>query len=145
MEKKHVHLLIVEDNMGDAQLVKKALEEIDNVVFIIHHLSHGREIIQYLSNNISKEEIPDLILLDLNLPGKNGITILEEIKNDDNFKHIPVIIYTSSDSKKDILDSYRSYASGYITKDFDYKQIVEKLSGMSHFWTKVVHLPDNND
>jgi CheY-like chemotaxis protein len=135
---KNIHILLVEDNEGDVLLTTEALLESDMPI-VVHHVKDGWEAIQYLNkaNGYSKELMPDLILLDINLPKVNGHEVLRVIKTDNHFKHIPVVILTSSSSEKDKLEALQQHASSYFTKPSsmeDFKQIVQSLeSFMSTF------------
>lgn len=133
-----IEILLVEDSEGDILLTKKALErgKINNNLYIARD---GEEAIQYLKD--SKNTRPDLILLDLNLPRIDGREVLKMIKSTDSIKRIPVIILTTSDSEKDILDTYDSYANGYIVKPVDMSQFFGVVSQIENFWFTVVKLP----
>lgn len=128
---KNIHILLVEDNEGDVLLTTEALLESDKPI-VVHHVKDGWEAIQYLNkaNGYSKEIMPDLILLDINLPKVNGHEVLRVIKTGNEFKHIPVIILTSSSSEKDKLEALQQHASSYFTKPSsmeDFKQIVQSV------------------
>jgi CheY-like chemotaxis protein len=85
--------------------------------------------------------LPDLILLDLNLPKKSGREVLEEIKQDDTLRHIPVVILTTSQAERDILESYRLRANAYVSKPVDLEQFLQVVSAIEHFWLQIVRLP----
>jgi CheY-like chemotaxis protein len=128
---KNIHILLVEDNEGDVLLTTEALLESD-MPLVVRHVKDGWEAIQYLNkaNGYSKELMPDLILLDINLPKVNGHEVLRVIKTGNEFKHIPVIILTSSSSEKDKLEALQQHASSYFTKPSsmeDFKQIVQSV------------------
>nr|WP_294900227.1 response regulator [uncultured Pedobacter sp.] len=114
--KKHVKILLVEDNEGDVFLITEALIE-GGVINEIDVARDGQEAIEYLEEKKNASAfLPDLILLDINLPRKNGLEVLKYIKADDNFKRIPIIMLTTSSSEIDINESYKNYANCFITK-----------------------------
>lgn len=139
---KIVHILLVEDNEGDILLTKEALAEsrINNRLSVVRD---GAAAIDFLQNTArqNKQELPDLILLDVNLPKKNGHEVLSFIKNDESFKHIPVIILTTSSSEKDVLTSYNNYANSYITKPIDVDNFLKVVISIENFWISIVQLP----
>lgn len=139
---KIVHILLVEDNEGDILLTTEALAEsrINNRLSVVRD---GAAAIDFLQNTArqNKQELPDLILLDVNLPKRNGHEVLSFIKNDESFKHIPVIILTTSSSEKDILTSYNNYANSYITKPIDVDNFLKVVISIENFWISIVQLP----
>lgn len=145
IKNKMAEILLIEDNPGDVRLTKEALK----VGKIINHLttiSDGEDAIKYLQgkSGADKNSLPDLILLDLNLPKVSGREILDKIKSDEHLKHIPVIILTTSKSEEDILKSYQSHANCYITKPVDYDQFIEVVRKMEDFWFTIVKIPHKN-
>ncbi len=138
---KSIHILLVEDNEGDIILTKEAFEE-KRIVNKISVAKDGKEAINLLNHfiTISKNELPDLILLDINLPKKNGHEVLFEIKNNDQLKHIPVIILTTSSSKQDIMLAYKNYANCYITKPVDLSEFINAISSIENFWFEIITL-----
>lgn len=140
---KPIEILLVEDNPGDVRLIEEALKE-GKVRNILHVVGDGVEAITFLQKQGEYSEIPrpDLILLDLNLPKKDGREVLAEIKADDNLKRIPVVVLTTSQSEKDILKSYDLYANCYITKPVDLDKFLEVVKSIEDFWLTVVKLPD---
>jgi CheY-like chemotaxis protein len=139
---KPVDILLVEDNPGDVRLTKEALRDakVLNKIFVA---KDGVEAMEFLrmEGSFADKSMPDLILLDLNLPRKNGREVLAEIKNDPKLKHIPVVILTSSDSDEDILKAYDLHANCYITKPVDLSGFVEIMHSMEEFWFTIVKLP----
>ncbi|MEO6253422.1 MAG: response regulator, partial [Ferruginibacter sp.] len=123
---KAIHILLVEDNEGDIMLTTEALEEgkIANKISIV---KDGKHAIDFLNKkgDYENETLPDLILLDINLPKKNGHEVLQYIKHDDGLKQIPVIMLTTSSSEKDILESYKNYVNCYITKPVDVNDFIK--------------------
>ncbi len=139
---KFFEVLLVEDNPGDAQLTKIALEE-GKVRINLNVVEDGVEALLYLRKieNYSTATHPDLILLDLNLPKKDGREVLTEIKTDEALKRIPVVILTTSQSEEDILKVYNLNANCYITKPVDFERFVKIVQSIEHFWFTIVQLP----
>lgn len=137
-----IDILLVEDNPGDARLTQEALREgkVYNTLYVVED---GEEAISFLQRTGEYTDCPkpDLILLDLNLPKKNGIEVLREIKKDDELKLIPTVILTTSNAEEDILASYSLYANCYITKPVDLPQFYEVIKSVEDFWFTVVKLP----
>lgn len=141
---KSVHILLVEDNEGDIYLIKEAFEQI-KLVNNISVLKDGEKAIQFLlkTDSFRDAETPDLIILDVNLPRKNGHEVLEFIKKDETLKLIPVIILTTSSSDKDIRRSYENYANCYITKPVEVDAFLNTIISIEDFWINIVKLPSN--
>ena len=135
-------VLLVEDNPGDAQLTKIALEE-GKVRIDLNVVEDGVEALLYLRRigKYATATQPDLILLDLNLPKKDGREVLEEIKADEALKRIPVVILTTSQSEEDILKVYNLNANCYIPKPVDFERFVKIVQSIEHFWFTIVQLP----
>ncbi len=139
---KSIHILLIEDNEGDIILTREALEQANksNTIAIARD---GKEALDYLNktgafiNSVS----PGLILLDVNLPKKNGIEVLRYIKAEEGLKHIPVIIFTTSSSEKDISDCYNSHANCFITKPVEATDFTEAIAQIEHYWNGFVRLP----
>ena len=143
---KEVKILLVEDNEGDIVLTLEALKEakINNVIQVV---KDGEEALQYLrkQERFSNMETPDLILLDINLPKLNGKEVLAEIKKDEDLMIIPVVILTTSDSEKDILESYQYHANCYITKSVDFQKFMDVVRTIKDFWIDIVQLPNKKN
>ena len=141
-EVKKVEILLVEDNEGDVGLVEEVFKEakIRNNIYVAED---GEEAMLFLNKEGQFSDVPrpDIILLDLNLPIKDGREVLEEIKNDDNFKRIPVVVLTTSKSEEDVLKSYDLHANSYITKPVDFDQFIKVIKSIEDFWLDVVKLP----
>jgi CheY-like chemotaxis protein len=137
-----VDILLVEDNPGDVRLTKEALRDA-KVLNEIYVAKDGVEAMEFLNKKGSFKEapIPDMILLDLNLPRKDGREVLAEIKKDPKLKHIPVIILTTSKADEDIVKSYNLHANAYITKPVDLNRFVEIIHALEEFWFTIVKLP----
>lgn len=140
--RKPVHILLVEDNEGDILLTTEALEE-SEIASKISVVRNGKEALDWVFKRHQHEnsEAPDLILLDVNLPLKNGHEVLQAIKSDDTVKHIPVIMLTTSSSEQDINLSYQYAANCYITKPVEVRDFLNAISTLCRFWVKVVTLP----
>lgn len=139
-----IHILLVEDNEGDIVLTLEALEEakIFNNVSVVRD---GHQAIEFLEKNgkYYDSEDPDLILLDINLPKKNGHEVLTFAKNDPRFQHIPIIMLTTSSSEKDINSSYRNHANCFIVKPVDADNFLKVIRDIENFWVSIVKLPKN--
>ena len=137
-----VEILLVEDNPADVRLTREALNEA-KVMNTLHVVSDGVEALEFLHNEggHAGNPIPDLILLDLNLPRKDGREVLAEIKADPRFKRIPVVILTTSKAEEDIIHSYDLHANAFITKPVDLAQFMKVTVAVEHFWLAVVTLP----
>jgi len=138
MKTQVAKVLLVEDNPADIRLTQEAFKK-----FRIHNklevVRDGVEAMEYLHNQ--ENEMPDIILLDLNLPRKNGLEVLKEIKADDKLKIIPIIVLTTSDNSNDINESYKNYASCYITKPVSMMEFVKAIEKFKIFWFSLVKLP----
>lgn len=139
---KPVEILLVEDNPGDVDLTLEALESsrIRNTLSVA---VDGEEAMAFLrrSGKYAGVSRPDLILVDLNMPKRDGREVLAEIKADDDLKRIPVVIMTSSDVEKDVLESYNLHANCYIKKPLDLHQFIRVIKGIEDFWLTIVILP----
>jgi len=137
-----IEILMVEDSPSDAQLAIEALQaaKISNR---LSHVEDGVEALQFLRRQGPYRDAPrpDLILLDLNLPRKDGREVLEELKQDPDLKVIPVVVLTTSRSEEDVLRSYQLHANCYITKPVDFTQFMNVVKSIEHFWLTVVTLP----
>ncbi len=137
-----IHTLLVEDNEGDICLAIEALEQWQNRNKI-SVARDGKEAIDFLekSGAYENEEMPDLILLDVNLPKRNGHEVLQYIKQSDQLKHIPVIMLSTSSSEKDIFQSYENYANCFITKPAELETFFKVVAGIESFWILIAKLP----
>ena len=139
-----IEILLVEDNPGDADLAREALEgsKLHNA---LHVVGDGVEAMDFLRRKGKHADAPrpDLILLDLNLPKKDGREVLAEIKGDADLKRIPVVILTISKDEEDILKSYNLHANCYITKPIDLSQFLKVVKSIEDFWLSIVKLPPN--
>ncbi|HUU09776.1 MAG TPA: response regulator [Phycisphaerae bacterium] len=139
---KPAEVLLVEDNPGDARLTQEALKE-GKVLNVVHVASDGEEALKFLHREGPFADMPrpDLILLDLNLPKKDGRQVLAEIKADPDLMRIPVVILTTSKAEEDILRTYNLHANCYITKPVDLEQFLNVVQSIEDFWLAVVQLP----
>lgn len=140
---KPVNILLVEDNEGDIMLTQEALEESEMPVNLMV-VRDGHEAILFMKkgNGYEKMPEPDFVLLDINLPKKNGHEVLHYIKTDAERKHIPVIMLTTSSSPTDIRKSYDNYANCYVIKPLEVGQFMEVVNMVESFWINMVQLPN---
>ncbi len=141
-----IDILLVEDNPGDVRLTQIALRD-SKIKNRINVVNDGVEAMAYLRREAkyADQPMPDIILLDLNLPRKNGREVLQEIKEDDVLRRIPVVVLTTSDDEKDILATYDLHANCYITKPVDLSRFVEIVKSIEYFWLTIVKLPPAAD
>jgi CheY-like chemotaxis protein len=139
-----IEILLVEDSPADVRLTFEALKE-EKIYNNLHVVTDGVEAIAFLrrEGKYAKAVRPDLILLDLNLPKKDGREVLKEIKSDDDLKAIPVVVLTVSKSEEDILKSYNLHANCYINKPVDLNQFMKVIRSIQEFWLTIVKLPTN--
>jgi two-component system, chemotaxis family, response regulator Rcp1 len=139
---KAIDILLVEDNPGDADLAREALEnsKLHNRLNVV---DDGEKAILYLNQQgiYAGMPRPDLILLDLNLPRKDGREVLADIKADDSLKLIPVVILTTSQAEEDVLKTYNLHANCYVTKPIDLNQFLHVIKTIENFWLSIVVLP----
>jgi chemotaxis family two-component system response regulator Rcp1 len=141
-ESPPVEILLVEDNPGDYRLTKEALHE-GKVYNNLHWAKDGVEAIEFLKRRGKFANVPrpDIILLDLNLPKKDGREVLSEIKQDGDLRSIPVVILTTSKAEEDVLRSYDLHANCYVTKPVDLDKFIVVVQSIDRFWLTVVTLP----
>ena len=137
-----VEILLVEDNPGDVRLTQEALKE-GKVYNNLHWAKDGVEALEFLQRQGQHANAPrpDIILLDLNLPKKDGREVLAEIKKNDRLKHIPVVVLTTSKADEDVLRSYELHANCYVTKPVDLEKFIVVVQSIDRFWLTVVTLP----
>jgi two-component system, chemotaxis family, response regulator Rcp1 len=139
---KSINILIVEDNPGDIRLITEVLK--DNKIFCsVNTVNDGVDAMDYLNarGNFKMAVRPDIIILDLNLPKKDGREVLAEIKSDERLKYIPVVVMTISQSEEDIFKSYNLHANCYVTKPIDLNQFIKVINFIVEFWFSIVKLP----
>jgi len=142
LNSKLAEILLVEDNLADIVLTQEAFEEAkfrNN----LHIAEDGETALDFLFKRNGFEDVvcPDIILLDLNLPGTDGREVLEEIKSDEKLRIIPVIVLTSSSADKDIIEMYSKHANSYIVKPVDAEKFIQIIKRIEDFWIEVVRLP----
>lgn len=139
-----VEILLVEDNPGDARLTQEALKE-GKIRNNLHHAKDGVEALHFLRREgpHANAPTPDIVLLDLNLPKKDGRQVLAEMKADDALKTIPVVVLTTSEAEQDIVRSYALHANCYVTKPVDLEKFISIVRAIESFWLAVVKLPSS--
>ncbi len=139
---KPIEILLVEDSRGDIGLIEEVFEEA-KIRNNLHIAEDGEEAILFLNKEgqFLDAPRPDIILLDLNLPKKDGREVLQEVKEDDNLKNIPIVVLTTSKAEEDVLKSYNLHANAYITKPVDFDQFIKVIKCIEDFWLQVVKLP----
>ncbi|TVP60259.1 MAG: response regulator [Nodularia sp. (in: Bacteria)] len=137
-----IEVLLVEDNPGDAQLTRIALED-SKISVNLNVVEDGVEAMAFLrkQEKYANAPHPDIVLLDLNLPRKDGREVLAEIKADQHLRRIPVVVLTTSQSEEDILKAYNLSANCFITKPVDFDQFVKIVQSIENFWFAIVKLP----
>ena len=138
-----IEILLVEDNPGDVRLTREALR--DGKIFSNLYVARdGVEAMAFLrkAGQYARVPRPDLILLDLNLPRKDGLEVLAEVKSDESLRRIPVVILTTSQAEEDIVKTYDLHVNCYITKPVDLDQFVKIVESIEEFWLTIVKLPE---
>ena len=137
-----IDILLVDDDLADVKLTKRALKS-GRVANNLHVTNDGVEAMAFLrgEGQFAGAPRPDLVLLDLNMPRKDGREVLEEIKSDEQLKTIPVVILTTSDADDDVTKSYSRHANSYITKSLDIEQFNSAICAVTDYWFSVVKLP----
>jgi chemotaxis family two-component system response regulator Rcp1 len=140
-----VEILLVEDNPADVRLTQEALKE-GKVYNNLHWAKDGVEALEFLKRQgkHAKAPRPDIILLDLNLPKKDGREVLAQIKKDSELKQIPVVVLTTSEAEEDVLKSYELHANCYVTKPVDLEKFIHVVQSIDRFWLTVVTLPPSD-
>jgi CheY-like chemotaxis protein len=144
--KDTIEIVLVDDNLADQEIARRVFGSQANVCKL-SILSDGQQALTYLDSNVNGEvfgerELPDLILMDINMPSLSGIEVLRSIKADASLRQIPVLMLTTSSLESDIQDSYRLGCSSYILKPSDVPQFSSLLAQLLHYWTRVATLPD---
>lgn len=140
-----IRLLVVEDEPGDAHLMQVAMRR-SGFDTELHHASDGHEALRYLrreSAQFAQAPRPDLILLDLKMPGQNGLDFLAAIKQDERLRAIPVVVITTSSLNEDVIAAYRGGAAGYVPKSNDINEFVAAIHKLGEYWFRLVRLPPN--
>jgi chemotaxis family two-component system response regulator Rcp1 len=141
-----IKILLVEDNPGDARLAVEALKD-SKIHNNLYHVEDGVEAMRFLHREERYAEVPlpDLILLDLNLPRKDGREVLEEIKDDPALKLIPVVVLTTSEAERDLVRTYGLHANAYVVKPIDLDRFIEVVRAIEDFWFSIVKLPQMDE
>jgi chemotaxis family two-component system response regulator Rcp1 len=142
---KPAEILLVEDSPTDVLLAREALEHA-KVLNTLHVVPDGVEAMAFLRREAPYEDAPrpDLILLDLNLPRKDGREVLAEVKNDEKLKRIPIVVLTTSSAEEDVFRAYGLHANCYVTKPVDFDQFADVVKAIEHFWFSIVALPSES-
>jgi CheY-like chemotaxis protein len=137
-----IEVLLVEDDEGDVLMTREALEE-GKVINNLNVVGDGVEAVEYLrrTGSYASAPRPDLVLLDLNLPKRDGRQVLEDIKSDPELRRIPVVVLTTSEAEEDVLRSYDLHANAYVTKPVDFDRFVQVIQQIDDFFISVVRLP----
>lgn len=138
-----IDILLVEDNPGDARLTMEALKD-GRLVNRIRHAKHADELFSMLEGVRDQNEAPfnpDLILLDLNLPGRSGLEVLDDLKANPKYRSIPIVMLSTSSAEADIYRSYRSYANCYVTKPVEFAKFLEVVRQIEDFWLTIAKIP----
>lgn len=141
-EREPIEILLAEDNPGDVKLTRKALEQGD-LLNNLHVVTDGVETMKFLrkEGEYADTPMPDLLLLDLNMPKKDGRQVMADMDADPELGLIPVVVLTSSDAEEDIVRSYELSANAYLTKPVDFDGFVEIINRLENFWFEVVKMP----
>lgn len=139
---KHIEILLIEDSPADVLLTREAFEE-SRILNTIHVAEDGVQAMDFLHRQGAYASVPrpDLILLDLNLPRKNGREVLAEIKADPELKKIPIVVLTTSSAEEDVLKAYDLNANCYVVKPVGFDNFMQAMQSIRHFWFSVVTLP----
>jgi CheY-like chemotaxis protein len=137
-----VQILLVDDSAGDVSLTREALYAA-RVANQLHVVEDGEEAIDFMRRRgrYATAPVPDLVLLDLNLPRMDGREVLRELKSDNDLRHVPVIVLTTSADERDVLTSYRLHANAYVTKPVEFGEFLVALQQLESFWLQIVRLP----
>jgi len=141
-ESRQIEILLIEDNPGDARLTQEAMRAA-KMTNVLHIVEDGVQAMEFLRQRSRFKDAPrpDLILLDLNLPKKDGRSVLAEVKADPDLRRIPVVVLTTSRSEEDVMQAYDMHANAYVTKPVNLDQFMRIVALIDEFWLKVVTLP----
>ncbi|OFZ31080.1 MAG: two-component system response regulator [Bdellovibrionales bacterium RIFCSPHIGHO2_01_FULL_40_29] len=143
--KNPVPILVADDDLDDCQMIKEALQE-SRLLNEIHFVHDGEQLLKYLQfENLKEFPIPGLILLDLNMPKKDGREALKEIKSNPKLRQIPVVVLTTSKAEEDILRTYNLGVNSFITKPIAFKDLVQTMTDLGRYWFEIVELPDRSE
>ena len=141
-ESRQIEILLVEDNPGDARLTQEAMRAA-KMTNVLHVVEDGEQAMEFLRRRSRFKDAPrpDLILLDLNLPKRDGRSVLAEVKTDPDLRRIPVVVLTTSRSEEDVMQAYDMHANAYVTKPVNLEKFMRIVALIDEFWLKVVTLP----
>jgi CheY-like chemotaxis protein len=139
---KLMNILLIEDNEGDVLLTTEALEE-TTLIRGLRVIRDGESAIRFFEGNIDAANLPDLVLLDINLPRKSGHEVLEYIKGNEKYMHIPVIMLTTSSSERDILRCYKNLVNCYLIKPLEVGDFLDSIKKLGEFWAGIASIPKN--
>ncbi len=147
MNQQRFTVLSIEDNMPDFDILKQALKSIVSLNIEVINVQNGKDAIKFIykEDPYKSAPTPDLIILDINLPLLSGQEILKILKNNDHYKVIPIIMFSTSDSQTDIKQSYNLHANSYITKTFDLKKMFNKIATLGEYWLRTNELPETDN
>lgn len=140
--RKQAHIMLVEDNISDQVMVQRALED-GKIACELSVLNHGKEALEKLNELAEHGHLPDLILMDINMPLMDGKQTLQAIRTTPSLKHLPVIMLTTSNRDKDILESYQLGVNAYLTKPVLESSFIQTIRQIENFWFELVILPQN--
>ncbi len=137
-----IEVLLVEDDPGDVLMTQEAFQDY-KIANNLNVVTNGEDAIAYLRKQGAYAHVvtPDLVLLDLNLPRRDGREVLREVKSDETLQHIPIVVLTTSDAEDDVLGSYQLHANAYVRKPVDFEQFVAAIRAIDNFFISVVRLP----
>lgn len=135
-----LQVLLVDDNPGDVLLMQETFEELHVGVEVLT-AGDGAEALDTLARGMADGRLPDLVVLDLNMPGMNGIEVLQAVRASDGLRHLPVIIMTSTAAEEEVVEAYRHYASSFVTKPQRPAEMTEALRSLDAFWLRIAQLP----
>ncbi|MGF1601151.1 MAG: response regulator [Thermosynechococcaceae cyanobacterium] len=141
MNEQAIHILLVEDNPGDAFLISNAFQQ--RSATVLHQVTNGKDALHFLHQPSRTSPLPNLILLDLNLPQMSGHEVLEAIKTDPDLLHIPVIVLSTSHAQDDVLRSYQLHANCYLTKPLNLQDTTTMMKSLEQFWLLRASLPQH--
>jgi len=141
-DREPIEILLAEDNPGDVKLTRKALERGD-LLNNLHVVNNGIEAMKFLrkEGTYADTPMPDLLLLDLNMPKKDGRQVMQDMDSNPELRRIPVVVLTSSEAEEDVVRSYELSANAYLTKPVDFDGFVDIINRLEDFWFEVVKMP----
>lgn len=140
-----ISVLLVEDERATVELLREAIKDSEQDIEL-EVFSNGEEALKHLSmKNLKGEALPNLLLLDLNLPGRSGLDVLKEVKQSKSLRMLPVIIMTNSRSPDDVVKAYAAHCNAYIRKPMGFDDIIEIIEGTGKFWFEIAVLPDSTE